>query len=81
MATILIVDDRPSNRRFLTTLLGYSGHQLLEAGDGAEALESVRSRHPDLVITDILISKPRPMEEITSLLREQPLEPTGLAQP
>ena len=55
MAAILIVDDRPSNRQFLTTLLGYGGHQLLEAADGAEALELVRSRRPDLVITDILM--------------------------
>jgi CheY-like chemotaxis protein len=35
LATILIVDDRPSNRQFLTTLLGYTGHQVLEAADGA----------------------------------------------
>ncbi len=55
MAKILIVDDRPSNRLFLTTLLGYGGHQLLEAADGAAALELVRSGHPDLVITDILM--------------------------
>jgi len=55
MATILIVDDRPSNRQFLTTLLGYGGHRLLEAGDGAAALGLVRSDRPDLVITDILM--------------------------
>src|SRR6267143_5248243 len=55
MATILIVDDRPSNRQFLTTLLGYGGHRLLEAGDGAAALALTRSDRPDLVITDILM--------------------------
>src|SRR6266404_9541031 len=55
MATILIVDDRPANREFLTTLLGYGGHRLLEAGDGAEALALARAEHPDLVIADILM--------------------------
>src|SRR6267378_1716976 len=55
MATILIVDDRPTNRQFLLTLLGYGGHRLLEAANGAEALERVRSERPDLVITDILM--------------------------
>ncbi|MBI1878832.1 MAG: GAF domain-containing protein, partial [Chloroflexi bacterium] len=55
MATILIVDDRPTNREFLTTLLGYKGHRLLEAADGAEALELVRVEYPDLVIADILM--------------------------
>src|SRR6266851_3754955 len=55
MATILIVDDRPTNRQFLVTLLGYGGHRLLEAANGAEALERVRTERPDLVITDILM--------------------------
>ena len=55
MATILIVDDRSSNRQFLTTLLGYGGHRLLEAVNGAQALEIARVERPDLVITDILM--------------------------
>jgi PAS domain S-box-containing protein len=55
MATILIVDDRPTNRQFLLALLGYTGHRLLEAADGAESLALVRAEHPDLVVTDILM--------------------------
>src|SRR5262245_1514822 len=55
MATILIVDDHPTNRAFLVTLLGYAGHRLLEAADGAEALEAVCATRPDLVITDVLM--------------------------
>ncbi len=55
MATILIVDDRSANREFLLTLLGYGGHRLLEARDGAEGLAVVRAERPDLVITDILM--------------------------
>jgi CheY-like chemotaxis protein len=42
MATLLVVDDRPTNRNFLVTLLGYRGHRLPEAADGAETLEQVR---------------------------------------
>jgi PAS domain S-box-containing protein len=55
VATILVVDDRASNREFLQTLLGYRHHQVLEASDGAEALELVKTQHPDLVISDILM--------------------------
>lgn len=55
MATILIVDDNPTNRSFLVTLLGYSGHELLEAADGLEALNLVVAHKPDLVIADILM--------------------------
>jgi CheY-like chemotaxis protein len=55
MATILVVDDHSSNRDFLVTLLGYQGHRLLEAADGAEALALVRTVHPDLIISDIIM--------------------------
>lgn len=55
MATILIVDDHPINRAFLVTLLGYAGHHLHEAADGAEALKAVHQVRPDLVIADVLM--------------------------
>jgi len=55
MSTILVVDDDPCNRKILTQLLRESGHHLLEAVDGAEALESARAWHPDLIITDLLM--------------------------
>lgn len=53
MSCILAIDDRPINRQFLVSLLGYGGHSVLEASDGEEALGVVRKSHPDLVITDI----------------------------
>ncbi|WP_183108241.1 response regulator [Massilia sp. Dwa41.01b] len=55
MATILIVDDRPSNRAYLLALLGFTEHRLLEAEDGAAALALVRAERPELIITDILM--------------------------
>lgn len=55
MAKILIVDDRPVNREFLAALLGYAGHTVLEAADGAEALAIARADSPDLIISDILM--------------------------
>jgi signal transduction histidine kinase/DNA-binding response OmpR family regulator len=55
MAKVLVVDDRPTNRQFLLTLLGYAGHELLEAADGTEALRRAHADHPDLIITDILM--------------------------
>ncbi|SFV01440.1 EAL domain-containing protein [Pseudoduganella namucuonensis] len=53
--TVLIVDDRPTNRAFLATLLGFTPHKLLEATDGAQALALARGERPDLVVTDLLM--------------------------
>ncbi|MGK5048067.1 EAL domain-containing protein [Janthinobacterium sp. GB4P2] len=55
IATILIVDDHVLNREFLTALLGYGGHRLLAAANGADALEVLRTERPDLIISDILM--------------------------
>ena len=57
MATILIVDDRTTNRELLVTLLGYAGHHSLEAADGEAGLAIARAEQPDLIITDIVMPK------------------------
>lgn len=49
MATILVVEERPVNRRFVVTLLQDRGHRLLEAADSEGALRIVRTEKPDLV--------------------------------
>lgn len=55
MATILVVDANPADRRVYLNLLGNYGYRLLEAGDGVQALETARIELPDLIITDILM--------------------------
>ncbi len=69
MATILIVDDRPVNRQFLATLLGYTGHKIVEAADGVEALEVVRRERPDLAIVDIVMPNMDGIEFVRELRR------------
>jgi len=71
MARILVVDDRPLNRNFLVTLLGYYGHILFEAADGIEALAVVNEHKPDLVISDILMPN-MDGEEFVRRLRASP---------
>src|SRR5690349_10063833 len=53
MSTILVVDDHPTARQLIVTLLSYQGHSVLESCGGREALEIVEQIHPDLVITDL----------------------------
>jgi diguanylate cyclase (GGDEF)-like protein/PAS domain S-box-containing protein len=54
-AHILVVDDNPTNRKLVATLLTYEGFQVSEAADGAEGLAVARSVAPQLVISDILM--------------------------
>ena len=71
MATILIVDANPADRRWYLTLLGNYGHRLLEAGDGVEALATAQAELPELIITDILM----PHMDGFSLVRRLRAEP------
>jgi two-component system KDP operon response regulator KdpE len=52
-ATILVVDDEPQIRRVMRTNLTSQGYMVLEARSGEEALETLRSERPDLVLLDI----------------------------
>ena len=53
---VLIVDDSPAMRSFVRRVLELSGipvGRCLEAGDGKEALEVLRSQWVDVVLTDL----------------------------
>jgi CheY-like chemotaxis protein len=54
--TVLVVDDHASFRRFARRLLEAAGFAVVdEAGDGASALDAVRTRRPDIVLLDVLL--------------------------
>ncbi len=54
-SSILIVDDDPEILRFLKTGLAFEGFSVDTAENGAQALEKVRHKEPDVVILDILM--------------------------
>ena len=51
--TVLVVDDDPDARGFLTTVLTDNGFTATEAKDGNEALAAIAEAPPDLVALDI----------------------------
>jgi CheY-like chemotaxis protein len=53
MALVLAVDDAPDILSLLELQLGDSGYTVVTAANGREALELVRSQHPDLVVLDV----------------------------
>jgi two-component system response regulator HydG len=50
---VLVVDDEPSLRAGVASLLASSGYDVDQAADGALALERVAERPPDVVVTDL----------------------------
>jgi two-component system response regulator AtoC len=51
--SILVVDDEPKMRRLLEIMLTQMDYDVLQAGDGLEALEALNNYLVDLVITDL----------------------------
>jgi two-component system cell cycle response regulator DivK len=54
---ILIVEDNPENRELLREALAPKKHQIVEAVDGEEALQTMKVLLPDLVLLDIQMPK------------------------
>ena len=50
---ILVVDDEPPIRRLLTVGLSAQEYVVVQAANGAEAKEAVRSAKPDLILLDL----------------------------
>jgi two-component system, chemotaxis family, chemotaxis protein CheY len=54
--TVLIVDDSPVMRVFIRRVMrlaGFEDAEYLEASDGQDALDRLRTRHVDVILTDI----------------------------
>ena len=52
---VLIVDDSPTERFFLTDLLRKSGYDVLTAENGEQGVALCKSELPDLVLMDVVM--------------------------
>ena len=50
MATVLIADDEPNIRRMVGALLSAEGHQVIDAGSGAQGVARAEEDDPDVVL-------------------------------
>jgi two-component system alkaline phosphatase synthesis response regulator PhoP len=53
---VLIVDDEPGVRQLVNRILSKS-YAVLEAQDGAEAVDVTRSQKPDIILMDMMMPK------------------------
>jgi CheY-like chemotaxis protein len=76
MATnILVVDDDRLNRQLISKVLRQEGYQVVEACDGALALEILQMLRFDLVITDFVMPKLNGIEFVEQIHTLQPRTP------
>jgi CheY-like chemotaxis protein len=80
MASVLVVDDEPSVRRFACRVLREAGFGVREAADGLDALSLIRSGVVDLdaVVSDIVMPRMNGVELLQSLSLERPRLPVIL---
>jgi CheY-like chemotaxis protein len=55
MAKILLVDDEPDMLDVWMLFLRHSGHDVMKATDGLEALDIAHTFFPDLIILDLMM--------------------------
>ncbi|HTI71209.1 MAG TPA: response regulator [Candidatus Limnocylindria bacterium] len=72
MARILLVDDDDHVRRPVQMNLTRTGHQVVEARNGREAMDIYRREQFDVVITDLIMPEQEGLETIQQLKKHNP---------
>ncbi len=69
---ILVVDDAEIARHLQELFLTRAGYDVIEAADGEEAIELFRTRHPVLVILDIIMPHVNGIHALREMRRIDP---------
>ena len=71
--SILVVDDDASNAIVLADILGLKGYLVSTATSGAEALEILRERRVDILLTDVRMPEMNGVELFIETKKTQPV--------
>ncbi|WP_019910920.1 response regulator transcription factor [Paenibacillus sp. HW567] len=75
MNTILVVDDDPDIRDVIHVYMRNEGYHVIEAADGEEALNIIRSSSVQLVILDVMMQR---MDGITACMKIREISNTPI---
>ncbi|WP_303785249.1 response regulator transcription factor [Azovibrio restrictus] len=68
---ILVVDDSPTERFFVTDLLNRNGYQVITAENGEEGIAKAKAEMPDLVIMDVVMPGLNGYQATRTLTRDE----------
>ena len=71
MSSILVVDDHADIRRLLSVTLG-KGHDILEADNGAQALDIIERALPRVVLLDVMMPGDVSGMDVLKAIRNNP---------
>ena len=55
MAKILVVEDSLTDRKIILAALAQTGHSIITAENGDEALQKAIKEHPNLILLDVIL--------------------------
>ena len=67
---ILIVDDSPTERYFLTDILIKNGYSVSTAANGEEALQKIKADKPELILMDVVMPGQNGYQVTRSIARD-----------
>jgi len=70
MASILIIDDSPTEIHVLKTMLEKNGYTALTASSGEEGIASAKAEKPDLILMDVVMPGMNGFQATRALTRD-----------
>ena len=68
---ILVIDDSPTERHFLTEILSKNNYQVITAVNGEEGVEKARKEVPDLILMDVVMPGLNGYQATRTLTRDE----------
>lgn len=71
MATILLIEDSPTDRAVFTQWLERAGHQVLAVDNAEDGLQMAREQRPGLVLMDVVLPGMSGFQATRALARDE----------